>query len=193
MATKEVDEAQWNSAQNVVRSVSEIMKDPNRRLKLLELQKEAEPNAVIPEIDARKPFEEAVSGIKKNLEELRSELQAEREKRDNDKKLTEFTKKWEDGRAFLRKHGYNDDGIGKIEKLMEDRGIANHEDAGRIYEQLFPPQQPMKSGNTAVTQFINSARTDGGADELTKQLIASKGQDNFVLDRMIDEIRREGQ
>ncbi len=192
MAVKEVDETQWNSAQNVVRSVSEIMKDPTRRLKLLELQKEAEPNAVIPEIDARKPIEEAINGINKKFDELRTELTTEREKSNNDKKLAEFTEKWEKGRAFLRKHGYNDEGVGKIEKLMEERGIANHEDAGRIYEQLFPPQQPIKSGNTSVSQFINSAKVES-TDELTKQLIASHGDDNFVLDRMIDEIRREGQ
>jgi hypothetical protein len=194
MAVKEVDESQWNSAQNVVRSVTEIMKDPKRRMRLLELQKEAEPNAVIPELDAQKPVQEAIDGISKKFDEFRAEMQTEREKRQNDDKLAEFTKKYEAGRKVLGANGYNDDGIKAIEKLMEERGIADHEDALVIYERLHPPQQPIKSTSAAVSSFLAQARSDAdGGDELNKRLIASRGQDPWVLDRMIENVRREGQ
>jgi hypothetical protein len=194
MPVKEVDETQWNSAQNVVRSVTEIMKDPKRRMRLLELQKEAEPNAVIPELDAQKPVQEAVEGISKKFDELRAELQTEREKRDNDSKLEQFTKKYEAGRKLLATNGYNEDGVKAVEKLMEERGIADHEDALVIYERLHPPQQPIKSNNAAVSSFLAQAKADGdGGDELAKRLIASKGNDPWVLDRLIENVRREGQ
>jgi hypothetical protein len=194
MAVKEVDESQWTSAQNVVRSVTEIMKDPKRRMRLLELQKEAEPNAVIPELDAQTPVKEAIDGITKKFDELRTELQTEREKKHNDDKLAEFTKKYEAGRKLLTQSGYNEEGVKAVEKLMEERGIADHEDALVIYERLHPPQQPIKSTNAAVSSFLAQARGDAeGGDELTKRLIASQGKDPWVLDRMIENVRREGQ
>lgn len=192
MGTKEVDESQWNSAQNVVRSVTEIMKDPKRRMRLLELQKEAEPNAVIPELDAARPVQEAIEGITKQFAELKTELQSEREKREQDEKLAKFQARYEAGRKLLAQNGYNEDGVKAIEKLMEERGIADHEDALVVYERLHPPQQPIKSMNTAVSGFLAAAKDDG-ADELTKRLIASKGHDPWVLDRMIENVRREGQ
>lgn len=192
MATKEVDEAQWNSAQNVVRSVTEIMKDPSRRRQLLELQKAAQPDLPIPEIDAAKPFQDALEGVNKKLSELTTELQSEREKRDNDKKLTEFAAKYEKGRELLKASGYNDEGVKSIEKLMEERGVASHEDALVIYERLHPPQQPIKSTNAAVSNFLQQGQ-DANADDLTKRLIAGRGNDSFVLNQMIEQVRREGQ
>jgi hypothetical protein len=194
MAVKEVDETQWQSAQNVVRSVTEIMKDPKRAMRLLELQKEAEPNAVIPQVEARREAQEAVEGITKEFKELRAELQAEREKRDQDGKLEQFTKKYEAGRKILATNGYNEEGVKAVERLMEERGIADHEDALVIYERLHPPQQPIKSNNAAVSSFLAKARGEAdGGDEIAKRLIASKGQDPWVLDRLIENVRREGQ
>jgi hypothetical protein len=194
MPVKEVDEAQWNAQQSAMRSLTEIMKDPKRARKLLELQKEAEPNAAIPQLDMVKESEEQISGVKKSLDELRADLQAEREKRDNDNKLEQFTKKYEAGRKLLATNGYNEEGVKAVEKLMEERGIADHEDALVIYERLHPPQQPIKSNNAAVSSFLAQAKADGdGGDEIAKRLIASKGNDPWVLDRMIENVRREGQ
>ncbi len=192
MAKVEVDEAQLASAQNVVRTVAEIMKDPKRRTRLLELQKEAIPDVPIPEIDARKPIEEALNGMTKKFEEMQTEMQADREKRTNDVKLAEFQAKYDKGRNFLRARGYNDqpEGIPAIEKLMADRGIADHEVGLVFYERLHPPQVPVISAG--LSNFLAHARMDD-SDELTKQLIASHGDDNFVLDRMIENIKRESQ
>ncbi len=190
MAKVEVDEAQLASAQNVVRTVAEIMKDPKRRTRLLELQKEAIPDVPIPEIDARKPIEAALNGMTKKFEEMQTEMQADREKRTNDVKLAEFQAKYDKGRSLLRSRGYNDEGVTSIEKLMTDRGIADHEDGLVIYERLHPPQEPVKSAG--LSNFLAHARMDD-SDELTKQLIASHGDDNFVLDRMIENIKRESQ
>lgn len=191
MGTREVDETQLQSLQNVARSVSEIMKDPKRRMKLLELQKEAEPNAVIPEIEVVKPVEAAIASMNEKFDKLATELQSEREKRENDQKLAEFAAKYEKGRTTLRTRGYSDEGVASIEKLMEERGIANHEDGMAVWERMNPPQEPVKSPS-GLTRFLQAAHADG-EDELSKQLIASKGNDDFVLDRMIDQIRREGQ
>lgn len=191
MATKEIEEAQLVAMQNVTRSVSEIMKDPKRRMRLLELQKEAEPNAVIPELEVVKPVEAAIASMNEKFDKLATELQSEREKRDNDKKLAEFADKYEKGRTKLRTRGYSDEGVASIEKLMEERGIADHEDGMTVWERINPPQEPVKAP-TGLTRFLQAAHADG-EDELAKQLISSKGNDDFVLDRMIDQIRREGQ
>lgn len=185
----DADAARLQALERTARSVAQIMKDPARKLKLLELQKEAEPEAVIPELEAQMAVKDGVSALTKKFDELHAELQSEREKRDNDTKLAEFQAKMKSGQEYLAGRGFNDEGIQKIEKFMEERGIANHEDAAARYEQLFPPPTPVRSSGLAG--FLAHARGDD-SDELTKQLIASKGEDGFVLDRMIDQIRREG-
>lgn len=185
------DAARIAALERTARSVAQIMKDPARKLKLLELQKEAEPEAIIPELDAHRAATDAATALSKKFDELRNELQSEREKRDNDNKLAEFEAKMKAGREYLASLGFNDEGIQKIEKFMEERGIANHEDAVARYEQLFPPPAPVRS-SSGLAGFLAHARGED-SDELTKQLIASKGEDGFVLDRMIDQIRREGQ
>lgn len=192
MAVKEVDESQWLASQNVVRSVTQIMKDPKRRLKLLELQKEAEPDAVIPELDAQKPALDEVKALREEFGKFTTEMKAAREKEENDKKLAEFASKYEKGREMLRSRGFSDDGIKAIEKMMEESGIARHEDGVTVWERDNPPQQPVKSSNLGVTRFLQAGQ-DENADELTKRLIATKGSDSYVLDRMIEQVRREGQ
>jgi hypothetical protein len=186
----DVEQTRLQALERTARSVAQIMKDPSRKLKLLELQKEAEPEAVIPELEAHKAVHDGVAALTKKFDELNDRLQSDTEKRENDAKLAEFETRMKAGREYTAARGYNDEGIQKIEKFMEERGIANHEDAVARYEQLFPPPAPVRSSGLAG--FLAHARGDD-TDELTKQLIASKGDDNFVLDRMIDQVRREGQ
>lgn len=188
MPAVEVDQVQWNNAQNVVKTVAEIMKDPKRRKSLLALQKQAQPDIAIPEIDAAAPLEGALADITKKMEELRTEVLSDREKRDSDAQLAKYEEKQQKGRILAKSRNYNDDGIAAVEKLMTDRGIAEYEDAMAIYERLYPIQEPVKS---TAASFLNKAKGPD-ADELSKMLIATRGQDNSVLDRMIDAIRREG-
>jgi hypothetical protein len=184
----EVSQDQLEAMQRTVRSVAQILKDPKRRVKLLELQKEAEPEAIIPELEIQKPVNEALQNVTKKIDDFIDAQRQDREKRDTEARLAEFTQKYEQGRAFLASHGYLPELIQKIEKFMEERGIANHEDALPAYERLYPPPAPIKS--SGLSNFLNKAKGDD-TDELTKQLIASRGDDNFVLDRMIDAVRRE--
>lgn len=186
----EIEQAQLEALQRTARSVSQILKDPARKMKLLELQKEAEPDAIIPELDTKKSVDELANGFKKTIEELKTELFADREKRENDRKLEEFQARMDEGRGYLKARGWNDEGIAKIEKFMEERGIARHEDALARYEQLFPPPAPVRS--SGLSNFLEQAKFDNPENELVKKLVESKGEDNFILDRMIDEIRREG-
>lgn len=187
MSKTEVDQAQWNSAQGVVRTVAQIMKDPARRRKLLELQKEAEPEAVIPELDSTKPVNDAIAGITDKIDKFIKTQTEKDEKRESDQRLAEFTARYEKGRSFIRSRGYDDESLKKIEKLMEDRGIADHEDGVTVFERLYPPPAPISStfGNL---DFLEKAKTSD-ADETMKRLFASRGEDELALNRMIDAAR----
>lgn len=187
MAKIEVEESEWQRAQNVVRTVTDIMKDPKRRQKQLELQKEAQPETPIPEVDAANTFNEALTSINKKFDEFKTELQADREKRAGDQAVAEFEAKQKSGRVMLQTRGFSSEGIEKIEKMMGDEGIADYDNAVVIWNHRYPPQEPIRS---SPSNFLREARSPD-ADELTKQLIASQGNDDFVLDQMIDAIRRE--
>lgn len=190
MANVEIDEAQLQQMQHTVKTVAQIIQDPKRRLKLLELQKEAMPTAVIPELDAQRGSEEVLQSINKKMDEF-MKAQAEREeKREADARLAEFTGRIEKGRSLLKSRGFDADGIAAVEKIMEERGIANHEDAMTVWERLHPTPTPISSSGFGGLNFLEQAKKQG-EDDMAK-LLASRGDNDLVLNNMINAAINEG-
>lgn len=115
---------------------------PNRR-KLLEFVKEAYPDANIPELDAAKPILADVDKTREEVAALKKQL-AEREEKDalkeRERETTDFIRK---NRKMLRKRGYDEEGVGSIEKLMQERGLTDYEAAAALYEASQPREEPI--------------------------------------------------
>jgi hypothetical protein len=108
--------------------------NPKTRGRVLELMKEANPDLVIPEIDAAKPFLDKLNSTQKELDDLKKQLADDAKASDERKRNAEVDGRIESGRALLRKLGYNDDGIKGVEKVMQERGLADYEAAEAFFE-----------------------------------------------------------
>lgn len=131
----EVEEADYATAAAAKAVLDRLGGNPKTRRRLLEVVKEFNPDAAIPELDAAAPLEAKVSAVEKALEERFAKLEqqlSEREATDS------FTSTIEKERKKLRKDGWDDEAIGKIEKLMEERGFVNYEAAAALYEKSLP-------------------------------------------------------
>lgn len=95
-----------------------LASDPKTRQGFLRLTKVMNPGTAIPEIDIPENIRNAMAEPLKQLDAL-TRKQAERDLRDS----------IEAKRSELRAKGYSDADIPKIEKLMVEKSIANHETA----------------------------------------------------------------
>lgn len=148
MANKEIDETELMNYQQLASAMQKMLSKPEARKLLLQAQKLANPEAVIPELDALKPVQEAISEVKKEADEVRQQLKKEREDRDNEKALDAMRSKWEKGRSAARSAGYTEEGLQKLEKFMEENVIADHKLAMPAFERLNPPEAPVESSTS---------------------------------------------
>lgn len=186
----EVDEEEYQRTQRVMASLRKIADNPKTRLQLQALHKEVEPNAPTPELDQAKVLQEPLDKLKKEFDEYRTkqaEEAADREKKD---KLAELTGKWESGRSALKREGYTDEGLKKLEEFMEQNGLVDHALADKAYSAMHPPQAPATPSGVGAWNFLE-VPDDSDAD--IKKLIETKGQSEALADRMahkaLNEIR----
>lgn len=131
----EVEEGDYAMAAAAKAVLDRLGANPKTRRRLLEVVKEFNPDAAIPELDAAAPLEAKIGEMEKALESKLSALEnklSEREATDS------FTSSIEKERKKLRKAGWDDEAIGKIEKLMETEGFVNYAAAVALYEKSLP-------------------------------------------------------
>ena len=108
---------------------------------------------------------------------------AEREKNE---KLASLNSKMESGRRALRDAGWTKEGIEGVEKLMEDKGILDHEIAAAFIEKQNPPQEVMSPRAFGGFNFVEQPKDE---DAFLKALLDSKGDDdNAVLRAAVDAV-----
>lgn len=187
MATREVDETEYMAAQQVIGAVNAMLSNPEARKRVLEAQKIVAPNSSIPEIDAAEPF-------KTELQKLREEMAAERKAREDEKaereaagKRAEFAAHWEKQKKGLREAGYNAEGIEKIEKFAEERGIADLEAAEALFARMNPQTIEPPTGVLGFDAF-QPERSD---NDFVKKMYESQGENNPALDAEITATLRE--
>ena len=178
----EVDETEFINNKQLKELVGSMLKNPEARRRVLEAQKIVKPDTAIPELDAAKPVQDAVAALGTKFDEALKEIREEREKEKEDARMAKLQTRWRDGQNFLREHGYNEEGIKKVEELMEARGIASHEDAAKIFEFDNPPSPP---ATPAGSGSFNLFEVQDKGDDF-KELLASKGNSESVLRKMTD-------
>jgi hypothetical protein len=180
----EVDEAEWNRAQALTAVASKIVANPAARRQLEQAHKLVDPNAATPLLDQDARANEPVNALKTELSEQIAALKKERDDEKREQTLASIAGKQEAAFARLKsQHHYTDEGVEAIRKLMETKGLIDVDDAVAIFERTNPPPTPsMPSGITG--QSWGFTDMTGEADKSIQDLIASKGQNDQIADRM---------
>lgn len=168
----EIDDNTWTQVQNLDAFVRRGLANTKTRRKMLEIQKELNPEIPIPELDESDP-------IREELKTLRSDWQKEREERAEKERMDGLVSKWNAGKAFARKKGYSDEGVERLEAFMQEHGLPNHEAAIPYYEQLHPPPVPAVGSGTRWDFFGPQP------DETLDMKLLYEGKDDEFLQKTI--------
>jgi hypothetical protein len=185
----EVDETVWNNTRGVVGLADALLKNPKTRRKYLEAVKEIMPNASIPEIDAAAPIQAHVSDIDKKMSDFMSKIDERLSKSDEARARRTVDRSIDEGRKMLKSRGYTEDGIKKIEELMESESIPDYNNATKLYEFDHPLATPGRPSRANMFDFIDETSKSGEQqNDYIKQLMATKGEDENVLNRQISSV-----
>lgn len=181
----EVDEVEYANQQRLTQLYGQMMADPKAREQLTRAAKLVNPKAVTPELDAKDEVLGALAAERAERIALQEQLAADRAEREQDKALAQFSTGWEAQKAQLRKEGWQDEGIEKVEEHAKTLGIANLSVAAAHLEKITPPQQVAQSSGFAPFDSFNPTERD---NENFKALMANGGQDDPMLEnKMIRE------
>lgn len=185
----EIDEAEYNQMVALRGVATKIAANPQARKVFESAHKMVDPNALTPLTDAEKAQLEPVNAIKSELSAEIAALKKEREDEKRERTLAALAQKQTEGLTRLRRAGYTDEGVAAVQKLMEEKGLPDVEDAVAIFERNNPPPLPATpSGGIGSWGFTDSA---GDADKSIQDLIASKGNSEQIADRMAREALNE--
>lgn len=186
----EIDEEELLRSNKLRQTVAAILANPIAKLKVQEATKLVFPNAVTPELDQAKANYDVEDVVAKKIGELEKTISDDRAQRVADERMRELQAKHEAGFRKLREEGYKDAGIDAIRKIMEERGIIDHEVAVAVYEKQNPPQAPLTPNGRAGWGFMD-APAEAADQDFVKQLIESKGENVALLDKRAHETLNE--
>lgn len=177
----EVDEDEYNRLTALHGIATKIVANPAARKQLEAAHKLVDPNVATPTLDAERLQNEPLTAIQKKFDD---ELAAMKKERDDEKReatLAKLASDQERGFARLKSHhSYTDEGVEKLRKLMETKGLLDVDDARAIFERDNPPQIATPRGGITGERW-NFADTADEADKNIQALIAAKG-DGAVAD-----------
>jgi hypothetical protein len=187
--TVEVDEVDFQRNQALRQTVEKIMAHPEARLLVEQAHKLVVPDAKTPTLDAQKKQSEPIDALRKEVSDFIKAQNEANTKRETDAQLAALTARRDAGFAELRtKHGYNPDGIKKIEEIMEKKGILDPLDAAVIFERDNPPPAPVQSSSSSWN--FPEIPKDGG-DAYEKALLDSRGNNDLIAERRAMEVLQE--
>ena len=182
----EIDEEAIRSSVALRSQIESWMKNPAARRKLLEARKAAEPDAKIPELDNPDPIEERFKATQTEIAALKKQMEDDASKRDSAAKLGALQDSIEKGLAALRRdQRLTDEGVVALRKIMDEEGIVKPEIAWAVFSQRHPPENPI-SPRFGAWGFMDAPTEGGDNAEDIKALIASKGENEAVLRKMVN-------
>lgn len=189
MAKIEIEEAELANLRQVNQFASSALSNPKTRESMLKIQKALNPDAVIPELDAADQVMKAVKGVEDKVDGMMKSLNEERTKLQEDQRTSQAQQRMAAGQKLLVEHGYNAEGVAKIEKLMLDEGIVSYAAGIAYFEKLNPPSAP--ADNSRVSRFGSlSDNNDIQADDY-KELWESQGVSENWLQQSLAKVRSE--
>jgi hypothetical protein len=186
MAKIEVDEEQYNLGMRTLATMRRIASNPKNARALEAMHKEVDPNVSTPLSDADKVANERVTGLEKQIADMKKEHDDERKKVEEERAQGVLKSKWEQGREKLHDQGFSYEAIDKLEKeIMEPKGIVDHEVAAAYWEKTNPPPPPAMPGGVGAWNFLETPPEDKDSD--IKRLIDSRGNSDVLTDKMARE------
>lgn len=113
------------------------------RREFLQLYKEADPAAVIPELDAARPILDEVNKTREEMAALRKQISDRDAEEARSRREATVRSTIDEGQSRLRQGGWTDEGIANVEKLMQERNLTDYEAAAALYERAQPKDEPV--------------------------------------------------
>src|ERR1035437_1143267 len=181
----EVDEAEYNQMVALRGVASKIVANPAARRRLEEAHKLADPNAATPLLDQEAQQLAPVKELEKTVNDRIAKFEKERDDERREQTLATINSKQEAGfRRLKNEHRYTDEGVEAVRKLMETKGLMDVDDAVAIFERPNPPQMPSTPSGGMTGAAWNFTDITAEADKSIQDLIATKGQNDQIADRM---------
>lgn len=184
MATREIDEQQYAAQVQLTTLYQAMLAHPEARRLVHQATKKVNPNAVIPEYDAKAEVMTEVDRIRAEFAAEKAERDAEKLQAAADKKVADFAASWGRQRSGLAKSGYTDQGIEAVEKFAEERGLPDLEAAAALFDRLNPPPEPAQPRGIGGWNLFEE---DTDTDEAERQrLMEARGDDDRSLNVLIN-------
>lgn len=113
-----------------------LAEDPKTRKEFLKLTKQVRPDVPIPEIEIEERTNQVLSEANKRVESLEARLRQKEAKETLDRRRQDLLKK-----QLVE----SEDDIKEVEKLMVEKGIANHETAAEYHQWMKQMSAPTPS------------------------------------------------
>jgi DNA-binding protein H-NS len=140
-------ERDYPDAANWRKAWGDIINDPDLKMPAWELFKKKNPNVPVPEFDAAhaasKPILEKLAALEKQIaddKDRREKEDSERTERTREQTAKETIAQ---ARRRLKADGWGDEAIGKIEALMQERGIGDYDVAAAYVRSQLPKTVPL--------------------------------------------------
>lgn len=181
MAILEIDEAEYRRLQKLQGFASQIVNNPEAAVLLEKAAKIVDPNIKTPRLDQQAAVSAPLSKIEESLAALNKRLDDEATVRQAEAAVAAARAKKEEGFNALRKAGWNDAGITEIQKIMDERQIADPADAAIVLERRHPAPTPSMPGSNGTFNF-NEAINAAAPDEDIKSMLKTFGKDSNGLE-----------
>lgn len=180
----EIDEAELLRLRRIEGTLGAIVKNKGARKQLAAALKVVNPeDPLAKEADVVDPDEQRFTDQNKKIEALQKQLEDDKTSREHASKMDAI--KAEQDRAFdaLRNEKWTQEGIDKVRKVMEDKGILDVAIAAKWVESQMPPQNPISPTSNSLANFLNPPKED----EDMKKLWETKGENDSLLMKMAGE------
>lgn len=197
MALIEIDEGEYQRLRSNADALpskallDKLGANPKTRRAVLEMVKEINPAANIPELDAAAPVMAEVGTLKGELAELRKQLQAENDERATREREGSTTALIERERGKLRAQGYQDEGIAAVEKLMTERGLTDYEAAAALLERSRPADEVVLPNYDRSWNMFEPEKGDDAGKLLTSGVAGARKWQSNEIQKFFRE-KREG-
>ena len=192
MATRELDEAQYQELAQAHALLKSLYADQTVGFDFRKIVKKKYPSASIPELDAvvktealagdfEKKFGELGETLSNKIDSFLNERKKERENEDVEKFAGRI-------KRIVKDRGYTQEGEEGLLKTMKERGISNPEDAAIIFEAGQPKAAPKPRHHTSRMNFVSP---EGKDDESFKKLMADPEQ--WMVDEMYAGLAEAGE
>ena len=187
---REIDETEYVAQRQLATLVNTMLQNPEARTLLHKATKIVNPNASIPEIDAKNEVLGELAKTNERLAALQKEREDEKSQREADKRTEAFAAGWNKQKSSLLKAGYTDEGIAAVEKLAEERGLPDLEAAAALFDRLNPPPDPAQPRGSGNWDLFEGAQDSD--EEERKRLLANPddaGALGGLINKALNDVR----